>query len=159
MRSAPAWIICIIALVVSPSAAAVETIAGIATVVDGDTIAIGKQRVRLWGIDAPESHQQCGRAQGPYPCGAQATVYLSSLLSAKPATWEIKTYDRYRRAVALCMVAGTDISAAMVSAGLAVAFIRYSSDYVLQEEDARSNRRGMWEGTFTPPWDWRAGHR
>jgi endonuclease YncB( thermonuclease family) len=47
----------------------------------------------------------------------------------------------------------------MVLGGWAVAFERYSRDYVDQEAEARHAHRGLWSGTFQMPWEWRAEHR
>lgn len=146
----------IVALAASMSLAKAETIIGQATVVDGDTLTVGGQRIRLWGIDAPESAQQCEREAKPYPCGTEATKRLTALIQAEPVSCTVRTYDRYRRAVALCMSGSKDISAEMVRAGWALAFVRYSADYVSDEQDAKANSRGMWSGSFVPPWDWRA---
>lgn len=150
------------AVLVSLSAASnaqVQTYKGRATVVDGDTITVAGQRVRLWGIDAPESQQRCDRASTAYACGAESTRYLAALIGSQDVNCSVKTIDRYQRAVALCTVEGRDIGGEMVSAGWALAFVRYSGDYVRAEADARENRRGLWAGTFTKPWEWRTGQR
>ncbi len=47
----------------------------------------------------------------------------------------------------------------MVSQGLALAYRRYSLDYVDEEADARAVRRGIWAGEFMKPWEWRRGKR
>lgn len=149
----------IVALAASTSLARAETISGQATVVDGDTLIVTGQRIRLWGIDAPESAQQCDRETKPYPCGSEATKHLAALIQAGSVSCTVKTYDRYKRAVALCTSGSKDLSAEMVCAGWALAFVRYSADYVGQEQDAKANKRGMWSGSFAPPWDWRATKR
>ncbi len=53
-------------------------------------------------------------------------------------------------------VTGVDVGAAMVRAGWAVAFVRYSADYVIQEREARAEKSGLWAGSFSMPWAWRA---
>jgi endonuclease YncB( thermonuclease family) len=131
---------------------------GLPRVVDGDTIDVGGQRVRLWGIDAPESRQQCDRDGQAYACGRAATEYLRTLIGDARVDCEPRTHDRYRRVVARCFVHGEDVSAAMVRAGWAMAFVRYSRDYVGDEQQARAAHSGMWAGSFQPPWDWRAAH-
>lgn len=139
--------------------ASAQEIAGQATVVDGDTLTVGGQRVRLWGIDAPESHQACSRGGSRYQCGSEATLHLWTLVASGAVRCEVKTHDRYKRAVAVCRSQGRDVGAEMVRAGWALAFVRYSSEYVGAEAEARSARRGMWAGTFDAPWDWRAAGR
>jgi endonuclease YncB( thermonuclease family) len=132
---------------------------GLPRVIDGDTIDVGGQRVRLWGIDAPESRQQCDRNGQAYACGHAATEYLRDLVGDGWVDCEPRTHDRYGRVVARCFVRGEDMGAAMVRAGWAMAFVRYSRDYVGDERQARAARSGMWAGSFQPPWEWRARHR
>jgi len=139
--------------------ASAQEISGAAAVVDGDTLMVGGQKVRLWGIDAPESQQLCAKAGSRYQCGSEATAHLRALVSRGPVRCEVKTYDRYKRAVAVCRSQGRDVGAEMVHAGWALAFVRYSHEYVGAEAEARSARRGMWAGTFDAPWDWRAAGR
>ena len=81
------------------------------------------------------------------------------LLADAEVTCEVRVEDRYARTVALCRTGGLDIGAAMVRDGWALAFVRYSADYVAQEQEAQRTRRGMWAGSFTPPWEWRQTRR
>ena len=67
--------------------------------------------------------------------------------------------DRYSRIVAICTVGGRDLNAAMVRAGLALAYRQFSTDYVDEEEAAKREGRGLWASEFTAPWSWRRGHR
>ena len=97
------------------------------TVTDGDTIRFDGKAVRLWGIDAAELHQRC--ADG-WPAGELASQHLADLMRDRAITCEPRTIDRYGRVVALCRADGEDLGAAMVSAGMAWAFIRYSREYV-----------------------------
>lgn len=116
------------------------------------------QRVRLWGMDAPELTQRCrSRWLLTYGCGEAAAAYLSVLLK-RPRKLEcfVESTDVYGRLVATCTVEGNDIGEAMVRAGWAVDFKRYSKGtYAAAEKDARDNRRGLWAGTFDRPEDHR----
>src|SRR5215470_17045943 len=141
-------------LLVSTAASALAEV----RVVDGDTLVVDGTHMRLWGIDAPESAQQCSRDGAAYACGRDATAHLSELIGGRNVACEPRTTDRYRRTVAVCRVGGVDLGAAMVRDGWAMAFVRYSSDYVPQEQEARAARRGLWSGTFEFPWDWRRTH-
>jgi endonuclease YncB( thermonuclease family) len=132
---------------------------GSARIVDGDTIQIAGVTVRLWGIDAPETKQQCKRSGRSYACGLEAAAHLRDLVGEQPVACRHRTTDRYGRSVAICRVDGEDIGAEMVLAGWAMAFVRYSSDYVELEAAARSAHRGLWAGPFTAPWEWRAAQR
>jgi len=67
--------------------------------------------------------------------------------------------DRYGRLIAVCFVDGRDINAEMVRQGWAVAYRQYAKDYVGEESEAQSARRGLWQGEFVPPSEWRRGHR
>lgn len=125
-------------------------------VVDGDTLRLSGTTYRLWGIDAPESKQAC--VDG-WAAGAHAAAHLAALIRDKTVVCEPRTIDRYGRAVALCRAGGMDLSAAMVGAGHAWAFVRYSADYVAQESQARGQRLGLHGHGCQPAWDWRAAQR
>ena len=123
------------------------------TVVDGDTIKLAGTTYRLHGIDAPETHQTC--ADG-WPAGRIATEYLVNLMHGHVITCEPETKDRYGRTVALCRADGVEIEAEIVRNGMALAFVRYSRDYVALEERARADKLGMHAHQCEKPWDWRA---
>ena len=99
--------------------------AGDVRVIDGDTIVVGETRVRLEGIDAPETAQTCQRKWfGTWPCGTAATEALSRLISMKTVTCDPRGLDKYGRTLAVCFVEGRDINAQMVRQGYAWAFVR-----------------------------------
>ncbi len=133
---------------------------GAVRVVDGDTLRIGERRIRLHGIDAPERAQSCADAGGRrWRCGEEARAALERLLGgARPACAE-RDRDRYGRSVAVCSVGGRDLNRAMVAAGWAVAYTRYSRDYAGEEAAARRARRGVWQGAFERPDAYRAARR
>lgn len=126
-------------------------------VTDGDSIRSGKFRLRLYGIDAPETRQQChDKANQPYQCGVMATQYLANLaMKDRPLDCVLKDIDRYRRLVVQCRSDGLDIAAQMVRAGWAVAYRRYASDYIDDEARAKAEDKGMWQGDFISPETWR----
>jgi endonuclease YncB( thermonuclease family) len=138
---------------------------GRASVIDGDTIEIHGQRIRLWGIDAPESRQICQRGGEAYRCGQEAANGLAAMLGERPVRCQpVGRPDRYRRVVARCaqMVSdshGTvvaDVNAWMVRRGYAVEFPRYSDGrYAEAQAEARQEGEGMWAGEFQMPWEWR----
>jgi len=134
-------------------------VTGKARVIDGDTVEIAAQRIRLHGIDAPEMRQYCRKANGTWPCGAEATKALRSMIQDVEVACEERDRDRYGRIVAVCFARGEDLNAAMVRRGWALAYRRYSVDYVDVETSARSARAGLWAGEFVSPWDWRRGKR
>jgi endonuclease YncB( thermonuclease family) len=137
-----------------------DDIIGRAKDVDGDTIEIGKTRIRLFGIDAPEGGQTCARDNSEvYDCAAEASRALAALVARGRTVCDPKDIDRFKRPVAVCYTRGLDLGAELVFQGWAVAFRRYSDMYVALEDWARQARYGMWAGTFQKPWDWRAEQR
>jgi endonuclease YncB( thermonuclease family) len=133
---------------------------GTATVIDGDTLEIHGQRIRLDAIDAPESRQQCWHKDGaPYPCGRRSAFALADKIGRAPVKCAQKGHDRYRRIIAVCYLDGQNLNGWMVEQGWAVAFRKYGIDYISLEEHARNTGRGMWEGRFEMPWTWRASDR
>ncbi len=127
--------------------------------IDGDTIDVGRTRVRLHGVDAPESGQSCIASGARWPCGRRATRALAERLGSRTVICEERDPDRYGRIVAVCRQDGRDINAWLVAKGWALAYRRYSRAYVDEERTARSAREGMWRGEFVAPWDWRRGKR
>ncbi|WP_353612501.1 thermonuclease family protein [Methylobacterium sp. Leaf456] len=146
-------------LLTAPAGAA-EFVTGRAAVVDGDTLDIRGQRFRLQGVDTPESAQICQDARRrAYRCGQKAALALADKIGAGTVTCEAVESDRYGRTVAVCRLGSLDLNGWLVEQGLGLAYRRYSTAYVAQEDAARAAKRGLWAGTFTPPWDWRKGER
>ena len=134
-------------------------LAGFATVTDGDTLTVAGQRIRLFGIDAPESKQTCVAGGQRWRCGRSATQALAKRIAGRPVVCTERDRGRYGRIVAVCRAGGEDVNAWMVSQGLALAYRKYSTVYVGQERAAKAARRGLWRGEFVAPWDWRRGKR
>ncbi len=131
-------------------------ISGTASVIDGDTLDVRGNRVRLHGVDAPESAQTCKTAAGAeYRCGQQAALKLSDYINRRTVTCQRRDTDRYGRIVGVCKVGGIDINEWLVREGLAVAYRQYSQDYVAAEQDAKANKRSIWAGSFETPADFR----
>lgn len=135
------------------------TVQGQASVIDGDTLDIGGTRIRFHGIDAPERHQRCGGSEGEWACGQASAAALASRIGDRRVTCEEMGRDRYRRIIASCMVDGIDIESWMARNGWALAYRRYSADYVADEDHARRAGHGLWAGPFMAPWDWRQARR
>lgn len=144
-----------------PGGADTTIIGGKTRAIDGDTLEIKGQRVRLQGIDAPEKGQSCRDASGKsYPCGVAATEALRHRVGGSDVSCALEPErDRYERALGVCSVDGADLNAWLVAQGHALAHRRYSLEYVDEEEAARAGRRGIWAGDFVAPWDWRRGER
>ena len=146
-------------LLFSLSSAASADLSGTALIVDGDTIAISGNKIRLSGIDTPEKHQTCRKAGVTWRCGYEATETLRNWTYTKEVRCVGDIKDRYGRLIANCFVDGYNVNARLVYEGLALAYRKYSKQYVPEEDKARAAKRGMWAGEFVPPWDWRRGER
>lgn len=149
--------------IVSPSIVSKPaSIAGVASVIDGDTIEVHGQRIRFNGIDAPESAQRCSDTRGvDYPCGRRAAEALNAFLAAsRPVRCTFVEWDRYHRFVGDCRRAdGASVAAWMVQQGQALDWPRYSHGaYAAQQAKAEAAKVGLWAGAFQTPWDWRAAH-
>ena len=123
------------------------------TVIDGDTLAHGGQRLRLRGIDAPELGQVCARSSGAYDCGLAARAGLLQFIEdgAVECFGSKDAEDRYGRSLVTCRSRDDDLGRQMVSIGLAVA----DGDYHMAERQAKDAERGLWAGTFERPDAWR----
>ena len=144
----------------SPEPAPATGPAGPVAVIDGDTLDVGGARVRLHGVDAPETAQSCGTGTGAvWACGDWVTQETTLRFSGREAVCETVDIDRYERIVARCAVGGADIGETLVSEGLALAYVDYSEEYLDSEAEARAAGRGIWRGEVEAPWDWRRAKR
>jgi endonuclease YncB( thermonuclease family) len=128
---------------------------GFATAIDGDTLVIEGEKVRLFGIDAPELHQTCKRDGKDWSCGAAAAEQLARLVAGQRVFCDSMGTDRYGRTLSHCVAGPTDINRTMVAHGYAVAYRRYSEDYVSAEAAAQAGKRGIWAGSFERPNEYR----
>lgn len=146
----------VMALVGVLAAPAAAEIVGRGRALDGDTLALGGLTLRLFGIDAPETDQTCGAADGAdWACGAAAAARLAALIEGVELACVAEERDRYGRVVATCFADGRDLGAALVAEGLAWAYLRYSDAYAGLEAEARAAARGLWQGPALAAWDWR----
>ena len=129
----------------------------ITKVSDGDSLRSGDLRIRLFGIDAPELKQQCADQNGVlWNCGAAAQQQLIAIIREnKELQCNLRDVDRYGRLIMQCFTDSIDIGAAMVQSGYALAYRHFSDLYIADEEQAKTARKGVWQGTFSPPWEWR----
>jgi micrococcal nuclease len=135
-------------------------------VADGDTLTVitpnhTKLRIRMWGIDAPETPK--GAKFPGQPFGTEAEDYLKQLVAGKRVKVEIYQVDRYKRLLSTVFLDGKDINLAMIEAGLAEVYRGpesgnpYKPQYQAAEDAARSVKKGMWvQGdTYESPRDYR----
>ena len=131
-------------------------LAGRPLVVDGDTIEIAGQRIRLEGIDAPESAQTCQTEGGATTaCGRVATRALAQITDNQIIACESVGTDKYGRMLGICFLDGEDINRYMVESGNAWAFVKYSQRYIVEEAKARAAKIGIWQGAAQPAWEFR----
>ncbi len=132
---------------------------GTARAKDGDSLVVGSREVRLFGVDAPEFDQTCKRAGTNWQCGTEAAEKLAALVTGREVRCVSSGEDQYERTLATCTVGQVDVNRTMVATGFAVAFRRYSTDYVSAEDSAKVNRRGLWSGEFQMPQAFRAAEQ
>ena len=132
-----------------------NTINGKAKIIDGDTLHINKNKIRLHGIDAPEKNQKCIFKNKKWPCGKKSTIELKKLINNQNVKCKIKDIDIYKRYVAICTVNKINLNQIMVKKGWAIAYRYYSLDYIEDEEYAKKNKLGIWIGEFEKPYIYR----
>lgn len=133
-------------------------VSGRVSVVTGDTLRMKGKYISLYGIDAPETDQACANKSGrSYLCGKAAARWLSDWLINADVDVECRILQKDSRGnmVGVCSLGPYDIGAAMVNAGWAVAYTKYTDIYVPYEQQAQQQRVGLWQGRFYKPWDWR----
>ena len=159
MRLSPIILLAIVLNVAAPTFAA-EPITGVPRIIDGDTIIIAGERIRLDWIDAPETRQQCNIEGKKWACGVAATNALNKLIGTSQVRCQTHGRGKYGRILGICYLGKENINAWMVRNGWAVDYRKYSNGaYAREEAMAKSERRGIWQGDFIAPWDWRRGRR
>lgn len=134
-----------------------DALQGQASVIDGDIIDIRGTRIRLFGIDAPESDQTCHDDDGKlYRCGQKAADALAAFIASKPVSCLPQNLDRFGRTVATCFVEQVDIADWLVRSGLALDWPEYSKGkYAAAQKAAEHSGDGMWGGQWVEPWRYR----
>ena len=144
-----------------------EEIIGIPKIVDGDTVHINEYKIRLEGIDAPEIRQKCKKEKlkissiigftfyKNYSCGEVSKENLELKIDRSKIKCISSTKDRYKRYLAKCFKNRINLNRWMVRNGHAVAYRRYSKEYVSDEDFAKKNKLGLWQGKFLNPEKWR----
>ncbi|MCD6062641.1 MAG: nuclease (SNase protein) [Flavipsychrobacter sp.] len=120
-------------------------------VIDGDTFWIDdKEKVRLIGVDAPESRNTGRKKIGYY--GKEAKAFLKSYLMGKRVElkYDVTRTDRYQRTLAYVYLEdGTFLNAELVKLGYAMVYtvppnVKYADDFLELQREARENGRGLW---------------
>lgn len=137
-------------------AALVTMPAGAQTVIDGDSLELNGKAYRLYGVDAPDDGQICPDG---WPAAYEAEVYLGRLIRGKTVTCMAIGWPQKEETNAICRADGVDVGAAMVTGGMAYAFVPYSARYITQESAAATANRGVHGHRCSTPWKWRARMR
>jgi len=146
-----------------PPPAKAQSWVGQARVVDGDTLQIGQEKFRLYGVDTPEKAQYCANATGQqYACGLVAKDALAQKIGTRDVQCSLKNKDQYGRNVAVCSAQPQlpgqqpeELNKWLVENGYAVAYREYSKDYIAYEDQAKAAKKGIWAGSFQYPATWR----
>ncbi len=128
---------------------------------DGDSLIVGGQRVRLFGIDAHEIDQSCRAPDGrEIACGVWARDWARNRFEGQWATCKTRKFDRYERALATCSVDGQDVGEVLLKAGIVAVYPRETlRDYLEFEKEAQLFGRGVWRWESDRPIDHRAAKR
>ncbi|MBO7097930.1 MAG: thermonuclease family protein [Alphaproteobacteria bacterium] len=124
-------------------------------IISGDTFEVGGHYFKLFGVAAPIANQTCADSKGrSYRCGRQAALWLKEWIEDGELECHVIQQDTTGNMVGTCSFGEYDIGAALVDAGWAVAYTKYTDVYLAYEQQAQRNRRGLWQGQFYKPWDW-----
>lgn len=147
-----------IAAAAPASAQEPDTVEGAARAIDADIIIVGKQRVILWGIDAPERSQYCIANSQKWGCFDAALRTMQNLAGRGAVRCLlVGEPDPFSRRYGVCESGGADLGAEMVKAGMALAYTEQSDDYVGMQSEAIAAGVGLWQVgvEFDEPWIWR----
>lgn len=132
-------------------------------IIDGDTIIFNEKKIRLFGIDAPETNQYCfDKNKIKYSCGINSTNALIQFIkenSNESIQCTQIGIDQYGRFISECWIGKISINSWLVRNGHALAYLKYSKQFFYDEKKARENDLGLWQGKFINPWEWRRGKR
>lgn len=129
---------------------------GTAGIVDGDSLFIGNTEMRFLCMDAVELHQSCAGADGEeYPCGELAKDALRDLIGALRVHCHGHIHDKYNRPLVQCYAGHVNLNRAMVEQGWAISMCK---KFKPLEAQAKEAKRGVWQGAFDLPWNWRKAH-
>lgn len=163
MRWLGAIVIAVLAAVLGPqygpnrsgpsnqSGPAPDQTSGAGRPIDGDSLFVGREEVRLKGIDAPEGKQSCSRQGVAWDCGNAARDELRRLIGRDLVQCRVEKRDKHGRLLGYCSAGGRDLNAGMVAAGMAVSY----GGFLREQGEAKLRKRGLWGSEFEQPHDWR----
>jgi len=144
-------------------------LSGEAVITDGDTLKISSNKIRLSGIDAPEIKQTCKKnfidfgffsLNKNYFCGELSKKELSKFTNNHTIFCKVEDKkDFFGRYLGTCFKDKININSWLVKNGYAVAYRKYSKNYIEIEKIAKKNKKGIWQGDFLMPWEWRKNNK
>ena len=140
--------------VVKSNAQRERVLKGAAIVVDGDTIKINGNRIRLLSIDTPETKQKCfDKNNKEYFCGKMATNFLRKIAHGRVVSCFYKERDVYNRYLGYCYLGDLFLNLEMVRNGMAViyGYKKAGKEFVAARNEAKRSRLGIWQGSFELP--------
>ena len=158
MRRSLAVLAICLAAVLPAHAQDADTVSGPASSVDADIIMVNKQRVILWGVDAPERDQLCQVGGQKWACWDAAKQAIDAILARGEATCTLTgAADPFGRRHGTCTINGEDVGEAFVRTGMGRAYIEQTDQYVAAEEEAKAAQAGVWQpgAKVDDPWLWR----
>lgn len=138
-----------------------KNFSGKTSVIDGDSIKVGRNEVRLFGLDAPEYNQTCfDEKNKEYACGQVSRDFLIELAQKRNVQCIYAERDKYDRFLSKCFVDGISINEELVKNGMAVIYNFTESDDKMDalEESAKKQKLGIWRGAFQLPKEYRKSH-
>jgi endonuclease YncB( thermonuclease family) len=130
-------------------------IEGNTKVIDGDSIYVAGKEIRLFDIDTPEYNQICkDKMKKEYNCGLSAKKFLKTFVHNKPSKCKILKKDYYDRYLGICFHNGENINQKLIRSGWAVLYGK-ESQYLKDEQYAKTHKQGIWQGEFIHPKKWR----
>lgn len=129
-------------------------------ITDGDTVKVNNTKIRLYGIDAPETKQKCYDNKKKIDCGIEAKTKLTEIIGNNEVFCSDLDTDKYNRTSGNCYFMDTigtkiNVGQKMVSSGYALAYQTYSLRFVVNELYAKTTMSGIWKYQFQKPWNWR----
>lgn len=146
------------------AAGCTHVIQGDVRIIDADTVKIGQEKIRLLGVDAPETSQTCTCGGEKVECGKQATAALKDFVGTDKIYCKGDKRDRYGRTIGECFIrrngAETSLNQWLVANGYAVAYTQYSKKFADDETQAKAEKRGLWAcERFQNPAEYRHGKK
>ncbi len=133
-----------------------DGLSGRATAITGDMLQLNGRDIRLAGIAAPEANQPCLTASGRrWNCQISAKRALERTLRGKSVACEASGEDASGVTFATCKIGDEDVARALVRDGHVFAANSIFSSYKAEEEPARAEKKGLWQGETVHPDTWR----